>query len=183
MDEPFGAVDPVTRDALQGEVAHIHQATGEICVFVCATSRRRCAWQRRSPSWPAAGARNPGRRSTASRARRAISSATSSALMRMSLKLLSAPRRRLDATWRSGNPWKVSANCCRCDARRGARGDGDAAVKAGSPVASRRRRRRPCRSPIWCGDAGVADDTGGRRSGCLARAARRACALQWHAFA
>jgi osmoprotectant transport system ATP-binding protein len=34
MDEPFGAVDPVTRDALQGEIARIHQATGKTIVFV-----------------------------------------------------------------------------------------------------------------------------------------------------
>jgi osmoprotectant transport system ATP-binding protein len=34
MDEPFAAVDPITRDALQGEVARIHQATGKTIVFV-----------------------------------------------------------------------------------------------------------------------------------------------------
>jgi osmoprotectant transport system ATP-binding protein len=34
MDEPFGAVDPVTRDALQAEMARIHQATGKTIVFV-----------------------------------------------------------------------------------------------------------------------------------------------------
>jgi osmoprotectant transport system ATP-binding protein len=34
MDEPFGAVDPVTRDALQAEIARIHQATGKTIVFV-----------------------------------------------------------------------------------------------------------------------------------------------------
>jgi len=34
MDEPFAAVDPVTRDALQAELAHIHQATGKTIVFV-----------------------------------------------------------------------------------------------------------------------------------------------------
>jgi len=34
MDEPFAAVDPVTRDALQTEMARIHQATGKTIVFV-----------------------------------------------------------------------------------------------------------------------------------------------------
>jgi len=34
MDEPFAAVDPVTRDALQAELARIHQATGKTIVFV-----------------------------------------------------------------------------------------------------------------------------------------------------
>ena len=34
MDEPFGAVDPITRDALQSEVLRIHQATGKTIVFV-----------------------------------------------------------------------------------------------------------------------------------------------------
>jgi osmoprotectant transport system ATP-binding protein len=34
MDEPFGAVDPITRDALQSELARIHQATGKTIVFV-----------------------------------------------------------------------------------------------------------------------------------------------------
>jgi osmoprotectant transport system ATP-binding protein len=34
MDEPFGAVDPITRDALQAELAHIHSATGKTILFV-----------------------------------------------------------------------------------------------------------------------------------------------------
>jgi len=34
MDEPFGAVDPVTRDDLQGELAGIHRATKKTIVFV-----------------------------------------------------------------------------------------------------------------------------------------------------
>jgi osmoprotectant transport system ATP-binding protein len=34
MDEPFAAVDPITRDALQQELARIHQATGKTIVFV-----------------------------------------------------------------------------------------------------------------------------------------------------
>ncbi|HWB52058.1 MAG TPA: ABC transporter ATP-binding protein [Stellaceae bacterium] len=34
MDEPFAAVDPITRDALQSELARIHQATGKTIVFV-----------------------------------------------------------------------------------------------------------------------------------------------------
>jgi osmoprotectant transport system ATP-binding protein len=34
MDEPFGAVDPVTRDALQAEIARVHQATSKTIVFV-----------------------------------------------------------------------------------------------------------------------------------------------------
>ena len=34
MDEPFAAVDPVTRDALQGEIARIHRVTGKTIVFV-----------------------------------------------------------------------------------------------------------------------------------------------------
>jgi osmoprotectant transport system ATP-binding protein len=34
MDEPFAAVDPITRDALQAELAHIHRATGKTVVFV-----------------------------------------------------------------------------------------------------------------------------------------------------
>ena len=34
MDEPFAAVDPITRDALQAELAHIHRATGKTIVFV-----------------------------------------------------------------------------------------------------------------------------------------------------
>lgn len=34
MDEPFGAVDPITRDALQAELAHIHCATAKTIVFV-----------------------------------------------------------------------------------------------------------------------------------------------------
>jgi osmoprotectant transport system ATP-binding protein len=34
MDEPFAAVDPITRDALQAELAHIHRATRKTVVFV-----------------------------------------------------------------------------------------------------------------------------------------------------
>ena len=34
MDEPFGALDPITRDALQGELARIHRETGKTIVFV-----------------------------------------------------------------------------------------------------------------------------------------------------
>ncbi len=34
MDEPFAAVDPITRDALQGEIARIHRATRKTIVFV-----------------------------------------------------------------------------------------------------------------------------------------------------
>jgi osmoprotectant transport system ATP-binding protein len=34
MDEPFAAVDPITRDALQAEIARIHQATEKTIVFV-----------------------------------------------------------------------------------------------------------------------------------------------------
>ena len=34
MDEPFGAIDPITRDALQSEIARIHRATGKTIVFV-----------------------------------------------------------------------------------------------------------------------------------------------------
>lgn len=34
MDEPFAAVDPIVRDALQGELARIHRATGKTIVFV-----------------------------------------------------------------------------------------------------------------------------------------------------
>src|SRR5207237_9207255 len=34
MDEPFGAVDPLTRDALQAEIGRIHAATKKTIVFV-----------------------------------------------------------------------------------------------------------------------------------------------------
>jgi len=34
MDEPFGALDPVTREALQSEIARIHQETKKTIVFV-----------------------------------------------------------------------------------------------------------------------------------------------------
>src|SRR5262249_15038760 len=34
MDEPFAAVDPITRDALQGEIVRIHRATRKPIVFV-----------------------------------------------------------------------------------------------------------------------------------------------------
>jgi osmoprotectant transport system ATP-binding protein len=34
MDEPFAAVDPITRDALQAELGRIHRATGKTIVFV-----------------------------------------------------------------------------------------------------------------------------------------------------
>ena len=34
MDEPFGAVDPLTRDALQVELARVHRQTGKTIVFV-----------------------------------------------------------------------------------------------------------------------------------------------------
>jgi osmoprotectant transport system ATP-binding protein len=34
MDEPFGAVDPVTRDVLQSELARIHRETGKTILFV-----------------------------------------------------------------------------------------------------------------------------------------------------
>ena len=34
MDEPFAAVDPITRHALQTELAQIHRATGKTIVFV-----------------------------------------------------------------------------------------------------------------------------------------------------
>jgi osmoprotectant transport system ATP-binding protein len=34
MDEPFAAVDPITRDALQSEIARIHRETGKTILFV-----------------------------------------------------------------------------------------------------------------------------------------------------
>jgi osmoprotectant transport system ATP-binding protein len=34
MDEPFAAVDPITRDTLQVELAHIHRTTAKTIVFV-----------------------------------------------------------------------------------------------------------------------------------------------------
>lgn len=34
MDEAFGALDPVTREALRGELARIHRATGKTILFV-----------------------------------------------------------------------------------------------------------------------------------------------------
>src|SRR5919197_416143 len=34
MGEPFGAVDPITRDALQSEIARVHAATKKTIVFV-----------------------------------------------------------------------------------------------------------------------------------------------------
>jgi len=34
MDEPFGALDPVTRQALQGELARIHRASGKTILLV-----------------------------------------------------------------------------------------------------------------------------------------------------
>jgi osmoprotectant transport system ATP-binding protein len=34
MDEPFAAVDPITRDALQAELIRIHRATGKTILFV-----------------------------------------------------------------------------------------------------------------------------------------------------
>jgi osmoprotectant transport system ATP-binding protein len=34
MDEPFGAVDPITRDALQAELARIHRASMKTILFV-----------------------------------------------------------------------------------------------------------------------------------------------------
>jgi osmoprotectant transport system ATP-binding protein len=34
MDEPFGALDPLTREALRGELRRIHQATGKTILFV-----------------------------------------------------------------------------------------------------------------------------------------------------
>lgn len=34
MDEPFGALDPITRDALQAEILRIHKNTGTTVVFV-----------------------------------------------------------------------------------------------------------------------------------------------------
>jgi osmoprotectant transport system ATP-binding protein len=34
MDEPFGAVDPITRDTLQAELLQIYRATGKTIVFV-----------------------------------------------------------------------------------------------------------------------------------------------------
>ena len=34
MDEPFGALDPVTRAALQAEIARIHQLSGRTIVLV-----------------------------------------------------------------------------------------------------------------------------------------------------
>ncbi|MBC7737865.1 MAG: ATP-binding cassette domain-containing protein, partial [Candidatus Saccharibacteria bacterium] len=34
MDEPFGALDPITRDSLQAEMTRIHAETGKTIVFV-----------------------------------------------------------------------------------------------------------------------------------------------------
>src|SRR5258708_9354558 len=34
MDEPFGALDPITRDALQSEIARIHRESRKTVVFV-----------------------------------------------------------------------------------------------------------------------------------------------------
>jgi osmoprotectant transport system ATP-binding protein len=34
MDEPFGALDPITREALRGELSRIHRSTGKTILFV-----------------------------------------------------------------------------------------------------------------------------------------------------
>ena len=34
MDEPFAALDAITRESLQGELARIHAATGKTVLFV-----------------------------------------------------------------------------------------------------------------------------------------------------
>ena len=34
MDEPFGALDPITREALRAELSRIHQSTGKTIIFV-----------------------------------------------------------------------------------------------------------------------------------------------------
>lgn len=34
MDEPFGALDPITRDVLQAEMQRVHQETGKTIIFV-----------------------------------------------------------------------------------------------------------------------------------------------------
>ncbi|SOE01669.1 ABC transporter ATP-binding protein [Caenispirillum bisanense] len=34
MDEPFGALDPITRDVLQAELARVHRETGKTIIFV-----------------------------------------------------------------------------------------------------------------------------------------------------
>ena len=90
MDEPFAAVDPITRDALQGELARIHRATEKTIVFVThdiEEALRLATVDRdhgRGPDRPAAA-----RRSSSSSIRRTISSASSSARQGLGLKLLS----------------------------------------------------------------------------------------------
>ena len=65
MDEPFAAVDPITRDALQGEIARIHQATGKTILFVTHDIEEalRLATDDRDPR-PRPDRRNSARRST-----------------------------------------------------------------------------------------------------------------------
>ena len=80
MDEPFGAVDPITRDALQDELARIHRATGKTILFVThdIDEALRLADRDRDHG-PRAGSSNAAPRSTCSNTRPTISSAISSA--------------------------------------------------------------------------------------------------------
>ena len=89
MDEPFAAVDPVTRAALQGEILRIQQATKKTILFVTHDIEEalRLASDDRHPR--ARPSRPMGhRRSTSSSTRRMISSPISSAAREAALKLL-----------------------------------------------------------------------------------------------
>ena len=153
MDEPFAAVDPITRDALQAEIAAHPPRDRQDHRLRHPRHRGGAAPRhRRSRSWSAAASRNSARRWRSSRTRRAISCATLSA----------APGHRAQAA--------VGAHGRRADAAAARRPRAkpialDASLRDAlslmtarprRPAAGRRRRRADrrhrSRSPIWCGD-------------------------------
>ena len=121
MDEPFGALDPITRDALAAELALIHRRTRKTIVFVTHDLDMALAWRTRSRSCTRGGSGSSRRRATSSSTRPTISCATSSAA-RTSASSSSAcarcRRARPDGARASRRPLR--------HARRGALGDGGA---------------------------------------------------------
>ena len=92
MDEPFGALDPMTRDALQVEIARIHRATGKTVVFVTHDMEEALRLGERDRH-PRAGPARANRNAAGDAANPANdSSASSSARRVIGLKLLSVRR-------------------------------------------------------------------------------------------
>ena len=117
MDEPFAAVDPITRDALQSELARSIGGPEKRSCSSPMTSRRRCGSRPESPSSTRAGSRSCGPARSCSNTRPTTLSATLSGSGGSRSKAIVAPARcRARAPWRVRHRPTIAADASLSDA-------------------------------------------------------------------